>query len=250
MVKAEGTKPYVADQFTAVSDGRYPLGKVDESARLRVQPPRQVDAPITFFYNPAITAATQDAVAVGMGRKTRGHATQSRISAVWSEPEPAAGTRSPGSSRKCSSTACPSFPYEQILHRLCCGCFTARLRSGYAGTTNSGASIDTQLTYSLDGLSFPTGACVRHLIGLNEPGLAWQWHHLSKFPWLRVNDELRIYSSSSKHFHMQYGQGFFQPKGEDSQPARCSCTRLRKDGFMYLASGGNWANLHIETDSS
>jgi hypothetical protein len=81
-------------------------------------------------------------------------------------------------------------------------------------------------------------------IGLNEPGLPGSGIIYSS-SMVAVDDELRIYSSSSKHLHMQYGQGFFQPKGKIPAGAMLMHT-LRKYGFMYLASIGNWATFTLK----
>ena len=55
-------------------------------------------------------------------------------------------------------------------------------------------------------------------------------------------DQLRIYSGGSRDLHHQYAKTQFERKGAHP-PTSVLLHTLRKDGFMYLASKGNWASL-------
>jgi hypothetical protein len=107
--------------------------------------------------------------------------------------------------------------------------------------------IDNQLTYSYDGLRFQRGLR-RPFIPLNDPG---QPGSAIIYPTCLVehNDELRIYSVGSRHWHgWHIGENMETklrrplPKGEGPSTAILTHT-LRKDGFMYLASKGGWARF-------
>ena len=55
-------------------------------------------------------------------------------------------------------------------------------------------------------------------------------------------DELRIYSAATRDLHHQYARTQFERKGKNP-PSAVVLHTLRKDGFTYLASRGNWASL-------
>jgi hypothetical protein len=59
---------------------------------------------------------------------------------------------------------------------------------------------------------------------------------------LEHDGQLRIYSGASRDLHHQYVKSQFVRKGKQPPTAIIMHT-LRKDGFMYLASQGNWASL-------
>ncbi len=234
VVKAEGAKPYVADQFIAVSkDGiRW---AIDEDTRFG-SPPRQLDTPITCFHN---SRSRQYTMLLRSGWGERRVAMQhSPDFQRWSEPslllEP-----DPLDPPQAQFYGMPVIPYEDYYVGLL-WVFHSSSSERLRRYNEFWGSIDTQLTYSLDGLHFQRGLRTP-FIGLNEPGLPGSGI-IYPSSVVAVHDELRIYSSSSKHLHMQYGQGFFQPKGKIPACAMLMHT-LRKDGFMYLTSRGNWAEF-------
>ena len=101
-------------------------------------------------------------------------------------------------------------------------------------------SIDCQLAYSFDGLHFQRG--IREpFIPLNEPGLPGSG---VMFPTAFIDrgDELFIYSATTMDLHFQNTTSQFIRKGE-IPPSYVTLHRLRKDGFMYLASKGHWASV-------
>ena len=100
--------------------------------------------------------------------------------------------------------------------------------------------IDCQLAYSYDGMNFHRGLR-EPLIPLNEPG---QPGSGVVYPttMLEHDGQLRIYSGASRDLHHQYVKSQFVRKGKQPPTAVIMHT-LRKDGFMYFASRGNWASL-------
>jgi hypothetical protein len=98
--------------------------------------------------------------------------------------------------------------------------------------------IDCQLAYSFDGVRFerglrrpfiPTGPPGEHGCGGIEPSCL-----------VETDREIRIYSSGSK---VQHGRNFLARRGGLADFEGILVHRLRKDGFTYLASHGNWAEL-------
>jgi hypothetical protein len=100
--------------------------------------------------------------------------------------------------------------------------------------------IDTQLAYSFDGIHWQRGLR-QPFIPTNEPGLPSSG---MIFPAcvLETGDELRIYSTGTKDLHGRNATVQFDRKG-NAPPASLILHTLRKDGFMYLASQGNWAQF-------
>ena len=99
---------------------------------------------------------------------------------------------------------------------------------------------DCQLTYSFDGRHWLRGLR-EPFIGLNEPG---QPGAGVVFPsaLVETETELRIYSASTPDLHFQYGSTQFVRKGT-IPPAAILLHTIRKDGFNYLQSKGNWAEI-------
>lgn len=100
--------------------------------------------------------------------------------------------------------------------------------------------IDNQLTYSFDGVHFQRGMR-NSFIENNEPG---QPGSGIIYPTCMVetDNELRIYSAATSELHMQETMNQFTKKGQ-AAPSYVIMHTLRKEGFMYLASKGNWATL-------
>jgi hypothetical protein len=97
---------------------------------------------------------------------------------------------------------------------------------------------DSQLTYSFDGVHWQRGLR-ETFVGVNEPGLPASGV-IYPTRVFEVDGQLRIYSASTRDLHHQYGKSQYLPKGE-VPPSAIVMHTLRKDGFMYLASRGNWA---------
>lgn len=100
--------------------------------------------------------------------------------------------------------------------------------------------VDSQLAYSFDGRHWQRGLR-ESFIPLNEPG---QIGSGVIYPTCMVEhgDELRIYSVGTHDLHHQYAATQFTRKGEGPAMGVILHT-LRKDGFMCLASRGNWARF-------
>jgi hypothetical protein len=102
-------------------------------------------------------------------------------------------------------------------------------------------TVDVQLTYSFNGLHFQRGLRTP-LIGLNDLGLPGS-AMIYPTSMIEAGDELRIYSAGSKHLHFGYpAKSNPHRKGEIPATAILLHT-IRKDGFMYLRSRGNWGTL-------
>jgi len=100
--------------------------------------------------------------------------------------------------------------------------------------------IDCQLTYSFDGVHFQRGLR-EPFVALNEPGRPASG---VVYPTSLVEHEgkLRIYSAATPDLHRQYAKTQFERKGKNP-PAAATLHTLRRDGFTYLTSRGNWATL-------
>ena len=100
--------------------------------------------------------------------------------------------------------------------------------------------VDCQLAYSFDGSHWQRGLR-EPFIPVNEPGAPGSG---VVYPtcMIEAGDELRIYSASTRDLHHQYAATQFNPKG-NIPPTAILLHTLRKDGFMYLASKGNWATF-------
>lgn len=99
---------------------------------------------------------------------------------------------------------------------------------------------DAQLAFSYDGKAWQRGFR-KPFMPLNDPG---QPGSGAIFPTVLIDmdDRLRIYSSSSLELHMQHSTKAGVPKGTTA-PTHFLMHELRRDGFMYLQSKGNWARL-------
>lgn len=104
--------------------------------------------------------------------------------------------------------------------------------------------VDCQLAYSFDGLHWQRGLR-ETFIGTNEPGQPGSGL-IYPTALIETDSELRIYSASTPDLHAQHkgrpGFAQFTRKGE-IPPSAILLHTLRKDGFTYLASGGNWAEF-------
>ena len=94
---------------------------------------------------------------------------------------------------------------------------------------------DSQLTYSWDGIHFVRGSRDA-FIPLNPPG-EFGCGGLLPESFIEVDDEIRIYSNSSKSVH-----GVRIPESMEPNKA-CLLHTLRKDGFRYFSSAGDWATF-------
>ena len=81
-------------------------------------------------------------------------------------------------------------------------------------------------------------------IPLNEPGQPGGGM-IYPTSLVETETELRIYSAASVELHMRSGSGQFHRRGE-MPPSHILLHTLRKDGFMYLKSKGNWATFCTE----
>jgi hypothetical protein len=100
--------------------------------------------------------------------------------------------------------------------------------------------IDPQLVYSPDGEHWQRGLRESFL----QPPDPGQPGGGVLYPTMLVEagDELRIYSNATPDLHFQYTTKQYTPKGMTA-PATIVLHTLRRDGFMYLESKGNWARF-------
>ena len=101
-------------------------------------------------------------------------------------------------------------------------------------------TIDSQLAYSLDGEHWNRGLR-SPFIPLNEPGQPGGGM-IYPTSLVETETELRIYSAATVELHMRSGSGQFHRRGE-IPPSHILLHTLRRDGFMYLESKGNWATF-------
>lgn len=95
--------------------------------------------------------------------------------------------------------------------------------------------VDNQITYSWDGLHFVRGNR-EAFIPLNLPGETG-CGGVRPESLVEVDDEIRIYSNSSKSVH-----GVKLPETMEPNQA-CLLHTLRKDGFRYFCPAGDWASF-------
>ena len=234
IVKGEGAKPYIADALVAVSkDGLN--WKLDEQSRWG-QPPWHPDPPINCFYdhrNARHVMVTRPGwgdrrVAIQISDDAR----RWRDLQVILQPDPL-------DPPQMQMYGMPVVPYE--------GAFVGLLWAAHFSSAQRldrfnqlWGPIDCQLAYSNDGVNFHRGLR-RPLVRLGEPG---QPHAGVVYPTQVVDagDQLRIYSVGTPDLHHQYAKTQFLPKGKVPASSIVIHT-LRKDGFMYLESRGNWGRF-------
>jgi len=106
------------------------------------------------------------------------------------------------------------------------------------GFNRSVGALDCQLAYSYDGVRFNRGMR-RPFISVNYPG-----EHgcggVEPSCLVETDKDIRIYSSSSK---IQHGKGFLARRAGAKNFEAVLLHTLRKDGFMYLRSRGDWAGF-------
>lgn len=102
-------------------------------------------------------------------------------------------------------------------------------------------TIDAELTYSLDGRNFHRGLRTPMVTNteLGQPGAGV----IYPTDLVDMEDHLRIYSVGVPDLHHQYDRTQFTRKRQEGPNAAVLLHKLRKDGFMYLASRGNWASF-------
>ena len=103
--------------------------------------------------------------------------------------------------------------------------------------------IDSQLAYSYDGEHWNRGLRTP-FIPLNEPGEPGGGM-IYPTSLVETDKELRIYSAATVELHFRSGSGQFNRRGE-IPPSHILLHTLRKDGFMYLRSRGNWGTFCSE----
>jgi len=100
--------------------------------------------------------------------------------------------------------------------------------------------INAQLTYSLDGQHWQRGLREPFMDNTDpgQPGSGVMYPSAL----IDAGDELRIYSNTSLDLHHQFATKQYTPKGL-VPPTSITVHTLRRDGFMYLESKGNWATF-------
>ena len=234
IVTGEGAKPYLAEQLVVTSaDGLH--WEVDEEARWG-RPPWHPDPPVNCYYD---TRRGQHVMTTRPGWGDRRIAVQTSPDALaWTDLE-LLMQPDPLDPPQAQFYGMPVVPYEdQLVGFLWVAHFSSSRR--LERFNQLWGPIDCQLTYSFDGVHFQRGTR-RPFVRLNEPGLPASG---VVYPTCLVehDDELRIYSAATRDLHHQYARTQFERKGKNP-PSAVVLHTLRKDGFTYLASRGNWAGL-------
>ena len=234
IVVGEGVKSYLADNVMVTSaDGLH--WKLDPDARWG-GPPWHPDPPVNCYYN---HQRGEHVMITRPGWGDRRIAVQTSPDALkWSnleltmEPDPLDPPQTQFYGMKV-------VPYAgSFLGLLWTAHFSSSQRLNRFNQL--WGSIDCQLTYSHDGMNFQRGLR-EPLIPLNELGKPGSGV-IYPTTLIEHGDQLRIYSGSSLDLHHQYAKTQFETKGKNP-PTAIILHTLRKDGFTYLASRGNWASL-------
>ncbi len=234
IVKGEGAKPYLAEQRMLTSaDGLH--WELDADARWGAMP-WHPDPPAWCFYR---EDADEHVMLTRPGWGDRRVARQrSRDARVWTDLEMLleADLLDPPQTELYGM---PVFPYGNgYVGLLWVAHFSnaARLER----FNQLWGSIDTQLTYSPDGVHFQR-LLREPFLSLNEPGQPGSGV-IYPTSLVETEEEIRIYSSATMDLHHQYATRQFVRKGE-MPPSAILLHTLRKDGFVFLESCGNWARL-------
>jgi hypothetical protein len=234
IVTGEGVKNYLADNVMVTSaDGLH--WKLDPEARWG-GPPWHPDPPVNCYYN---EGRGEHVMITRPGWGDRRIAIQTSPDAKkWSnlellmQPDPTDLPQTQFYGMKV-------VPYSDIfLGLLWMAHFSSSER--LERFNQLWGPIDCQLAYSFDGRNFHRGLR-ESFVPLNEPGLPGSGV-VYPTTMLEHNGQLRIYSGASRDLHHQYTKSQFVRKGQQP-PSAVIMHTLRKDGFTYLASHGNWASL-------
>ncbi len=137
----------------------------------------------------------------------------------------------------CELYGMPVFPYGRQYVGLL-WVFHCEQAEPTRGFNRHVGPLDCQLAYSYDGVRFHRGLR-RPFIPVNEPG-----QHgcggIEASCLVETDGEIRIFSSGSKFPH---GKNFPARRTGLKNFEAILVHTLRKDGFMYLASRGNWASF-------
>jgi hypothetical protein len=121
--------------------------------------------------------------------------------------------------------AMPVFPYEDVYIGLLWLYYTAPLEAG--DTKGSGGRIDCQLTYSLNGWHFQRGLR-EPFVANGDPGEPDAGCVYPSSMIAQEDGSLWIYASAGTHEHAYLSSG----------SGSILTYRLRRDGFVFLESGG------------
>jgi hypothetical protein len=232
IARREGVKRYINDEFTLVSrDGLRWEPRLDMKWSL---PDWHPEPPIFGFYN---RHTKKHAMTVRPGWGERRLCLQTTTDfREWSGPElhlqPDCLDR-----ERLELYGMPVFPYGDGFVGLL-WIFHCESTEPTRGFNRFVGPLDCQLAYSHDGVRFtrgfrepfiPTNALGEHGGGAIEPSCL-----------VETEDEIRIYSSASKVHH---GQSRQARRDGVADAASILLHTLRKDGFMYLQSQGDWGRL-------
>ena len=234
VVKGEGVKPWMAENRIATSEDGLNW-RLEEDANWTF-PQWHPDTPASCFYNGDLGLYT---LVTRPGHGDRRVATLTSDDALnWSNLQ-LAMQPDPMDPPQTQFYSMPTWPYEgNFVGFLWIAHFSNSRRLDRFNQL--WGTIDSQITYSLDGVHFQRGFR-RPFMRLNEPGLPGSGV-IYPTCLVQTDQELRIYSSATRDLHHQNANAQFLRKGE-SPPAAVIMHTLRKDGFNYLASKGNWADL-------
>jgi len=232
IAKQSGLQSYMHDEFTLVSrDGLHWEIRPDLAWSL---PGWHPEPPVFGFYN---HHQKKHMMTVRPGWGDRRVCIQSSEDFKhWSGPELLLQP-DPSDPDLCEFYGMPVFPYAGAYVGLL-WIFHCEQAEPTGGFNRHIGPIDCQLTYSYGGLRFQRGPR-EPFIPLNEPG-----EHgcggIEPSCLVETENEIRIYSSASK---TQHGKNFLARKAGLRDFESILVHTLRRDGFMYLRSRGNWASF-------
>ena len=234
IVTGEGVKPWLADNLVVVSaDGLH--WEIDEGATWSM-PSWHPDPPCCCFYNP-VSGKHVMMTRPGWGDR-RIAMVDSDDARTWGnlrlvmQPDPTdpIGTQFYGM---------PVHRYEDtFVGFLWMAHFDNSQR--LARFNQLYGDIDCQLAYSLDGEHWQRGIREPFIPTnpLGQPGAGVVY----PVSLVERDDELIIYSAATPDLHHQHTTSQFVRKGE-MPPSAIIAHRLRRDGFTYLRSKGNFARF-------
>lgn len=234
MVTGEGVKPWMADNLVAVSkDGLH--WEIDEGATWNI-PGWHPDPACCGFYNP-ISSKHMMLTRPGWGDR--------RLAMIDSDDARTWGNLRLIMQPDASDPMGTQF-YGMPVHRYE-NAFVGFLWMAHFDNAQRlerfnqlHGDIDCQLAWSVDGEHWQRGVREPFIATnpLGQPGAG------VVYPTSLVDrdDELLIYSASTPDLHHQHTDSQFVRKGE-MPPSSIIAHRLRRDGFMYLRSKGNFARF-------
>jgi len=232
IARLEGDKRYLVEEVTLVSrDGLRWEIRPDMNWGL---PDWHPEPPVFGFYNHHLERHMMT-VRPGWGDR-RVCIQSSKDVQTWSGPELLLQP-DPSDDELLELYGMPVFNYEGYYVGLL-WIFHCETSEPTRGFNRSVGALDCQLAYSYDGVRFNRGMR-RPFISVNDPG-KHGCGGIEPSCLVETDKEIRIYSSGSK---IQHGKGFLARRAGVKNFEAVLLHTLRKDGFMYLRSRGDWADF-------